>query len=142
MYIEVRNFCSRNLNENHKSGKMPPLEFFDLDRTMSERLENGIEYSREELHAWLETRSRICSTPLWRRALEGKEVFEVGDYTYKINPASPERYLVKCIKTSDLINPPTNLATLKRISKYCFLAFCLFGVFIALYAAKHGLSLS
>lgn len=44
-------------------------------------LENDVEYSAGELQAWLSTRSRICSTVLWRRALEGKEAFEVGDFT-------------------------------------------------------------
>lgn len=58
-------------------------------------LENNVEYSAGELQTWLSTRSRICSTVLWRRALEEKEAFEVGEFTYKLQPTASGRYLVK-----------------------------------------------
>ena len=95
-------------------------------------LENDVEYSAGELQAWLSTRSRICSTVLWRRALEGKEAFEVGDFTYKLHPTPSGRYLVKKIATMELINPQRKPLSIKRAAKWTVIALGLVGICLTL----------
>ena len=97
-------------------------------------LENNVEYSAGELQVWLSTRSRICSTLLWRRALEGKEVFEVGDFTYKLHPMPSGRYLVKKITTMELINPKPKSMGIKRAAKWTVIALGLAGICLTLIA--------
>ncbi len=70
---------------------------------MKNNLENGAQYSRDELQSWFETRSRICSTPLWSKALQGRETFEVGAYTYSLKPTANDRYLLTYVETSTMI---------------------------------------
>lgn len=95
-------------------------------------LENDVEYSAGELQAWLSTRSRICSTVLWRRALDGKEAFEVGDFTYKLHPTPSGRYLVKKIATMELINPHRKPLGFKRAATWTVIALGLVGICLTL----------
>lgn len=97
-----------------------------------EKLECGREYSREELTAWLETRSRICSTPLWTKALQGKGGFEVGDYTYKLKPSSSGHYLVNKTYTAELIKPRDRSFSYRRVILYVALAISLTGACVTL----------
>lgn len=95
-------------------------------------LENNIEYSAGELQTWLSTRSRICSTVLWRRALEGKEAFEVGEFTYKLHPTASGRYLVKKIATMELIKQQRKPMSIKRAAKWTVIALGLVGICLTL----------
>lgn len=95
-------------------------------------LENNVEYSAGELQTWLSTRSRICSTLLWRRALEGKEVFEVGEFTYKLHPTPSGRYLVNKIATMELINPQRKPMRIKRAANWTVIALGLVGICLTL----------
>jgi len=71
---------------------------------LMDHLENGTEYNDHQLQAWLNSRSRICSSALWAPALKGLEAFEVGDHTYRLTPLGSGRYRVICVKTSDIIS--------------------------------------
>lgn len=65
-------------------------------------LEHDETYSLEELQAWLATRSRLCSTNLWKEVLAGREAFEIGDYTYFLR-GNAGGYRVSRVVTAELI---------------------------------------
>lgn len=96
------------------------------------KIECGREYSREELTAWFETRSRICATPIWPKALQGKVAFEVGDYTYKLKPTASGHYLVHTKHTAELIKPRDRSINDRRIIFYFTLTISLGGACVAL----------
>lgn len=103
-----------------------------LENMALNNIKCGQEYSREELTAWFETRSRICATPLWLKALQGKAVFEVGDYTYNIKPTASGHYLVNAKYTAELIKPRDRSINYRKIILYFALTISLGGVCVAL----------
>lgn len=71
---------------------------------MSDFLLDSTEYTLGELVLWFSSRSRICSTSLWPLALQGRAVFEVGEYTYKSTPISSDLYLINSVGNTVLLD--------------------------------------